>query len=130
MLKLLDPQFTNQKNKDKGFTGVPSADACTECDPQQDTVPAECSLKAMSHAADYGDPVGDVSVDLDSLLKFLIELKLEDEPRKAVLVDLAKHQDALHGKFPSQSQLRALEKSLEKSQVALNDLLTQQQQLS
>ena len=127
MLKLLDPQLMNQKNKDKAFIDVPSSNACTECDPQQDTVPSECSLKSMRHAADYGDASGDVSANLDSLVKFLIDLRLEDGPKNAVLVDLPKQQGALHGKFPSRLQLRAIEESLGKSQVALNNLLSQQQ---
>jgi hypothetical protein len=128
MLTLLDPQLSIQKNKDKAYTGVPAPTACTACDPQQDVVPSECSLKAMGRAMEYDPEITDISANLDSLVSFLQDLKLQGDAKKAVLVDLPKLQDTLHGKFPSQSQLGALETSLHSSQKALHDLLTEQQE--
>ena len=103
MLKLLDPQFDNAQNKTKGFTRVPAPDDCSPCDPQQDAVPSECSMKAMGQAMEYDPALSGVPADLDSLVVFLNDLKLQGDSKKDVLRDLPQLQDTLHGKFPSQS---------------------------
>jgi len=121
MLQLLDPTFAS--NKTIRYMDVPAYSSCTPCDPQQDSISPDCAAGAMSFTMDYGENLPDVPSDLASLVQFLSQIKLNDEQRKKILVDLPTLESELRQKLPLQSQLRQLAVSLSNSGAAIDDLL-------
>lgn len=121
MLKLLDPLM--QYNQDKPYIDVPSYNACTKCDPQQDMVPSECTARAMavSMASDASEPP--VQPALESLVALIQRIEVGADSKKRVLLDLDKQSEKLKGKFPRVSELRGLKDTLLSSQTAASKLL-------
>jgi len=122
MLHLLDPTLTY--NAAKAYTDVPSYDkACSPCDPQQASLPTDCSARSMADPMAYPALLPDVPAALDSLVIFLKQLNVPGEQRSKVLGDLETQSTELNGKYASQSQLAKLKANLEKSRAEINKLL-------
>jgi hypothetical protein len=121
MLQLVDPTFAS--NRAIRYMDVPTYSSCTPCDPQQDSVSPDCAAGTMSLTMAYGENLPDIPSDLTSLVQFLSQIKLNNEQRKKILVDLPTLESELRQKLPLQSQLRQLAMSLSNSDTAIDDLL-------
>jgi hypothetical protein len=106
MLQLLDPFNTNNKNI--AYVDLPKYDSYTECDPQQDLVPSDGAETHMTERTIYEPADLDVPASLQTLVTLLQNTGVRDDQKKSILLTLPAKSDQLKGKFPTQSQLKAL----------------------
>jgi hypothetical protein len=120
MLKLLDPLM--QSNADKAYVDVPVYNACSQCDPQQDSLSSTCTAPLMTVAM-VSDSLEPVQPELQILVGLIQKLEVGTEAKKNLLLDLDKQSENLKGKFPRVSELHKLKGTLASSKNAAGKLL-------
>jgi hypothetical protein len=122
MLMLVDPQLT--VNDQKAYINVPTYDSCSQCDPQQDLIPSDCSSMGMPLNVTYAPTMLDVPAALDLLVAFLGGPDFDPKQGGQVwLPQLADQAEGLRGKFPAEGQLVALKEILQNSEAGIAGLL-------